>query len=190
MVHTAVMDTDLKVRPLLRVEYDALVEQGFFADDDDEHIELLEGQLVAREKEGDDHARTQRSLLRTLFEAVPATEADIGAGNPLGATDTSEPEPDVSLFPPVTYRGSHPTTATLVIEVSNTSLRRDLGLKARIYAQAGIVEYWVVDVVHRVVVVHRDPAPTGYSDVTRHSDGELRPLRHPQAVVDLDRLLA
>jgi Uma2 family endonuclease len=180
--------TELKVRPLLRVEYDALVEQGFF--DDDEHIELLEGQLVVRETEGDDHARTQRSLLRTFFEAVPASEADIGAGNPLGATRTSEPEPDVCLFPPVTDRGSHPTTATLVIEVSNTSLRRDLMLKARIYAQADIVDYWVVDLVHRTVVVHRTPTPSGYADVTNHVDGELRPLRHPQAVVDVARLFA
>lgn len=182
--------TDLKVRPLRRVEYDALVEQGFFADDDDEHIELLEGQLVAREKEGDDHARTQRALIRTFIEAVPASEADIGAGNPLGATDTSEPEPDVSLFPPSTDRGSHPTTASLVIEVSNTSLRRHLVLKARIYAQAGIPDYWVVDLVHRAVVVHRGPTPSGYSDVTTHADGELRPLRHPQVSVDVGHLLA
>lgn len=178
---------DTVIRPLRRVEYDALVAMGFL---DDEPIELLEGQLVARETEGDRHATVQRRLLRLVFEAVPASEAEVGAGNPIGATDTSEPEPDIALFPPVNYRGAHPTTATLLIEVSFSSLRRDLVQKARIYAQGGIAEYWVVDLVHDLVVVHRDPTPSGYATVTRHPDGELRPLRHPQAVIDVRRLLA
>lgn len=178
-----------QVRPLMRKEYDALGELGYFDSEDDDAIELLEGVLVAREKEGDDHATTQRRLLRWVFDSVPATEADVGAGNPIGVTATSEPEPDVALFPPGGYRGSgHPTTATLLIEVSNSSLRRDLILKARIYAQGGVPDYWVVDLVHREVVVHRSPTPDGYAEVTRHREGSITSLHHPGLAVDLAAL--
>lgn len=176
------------IRPLRRAEYDALVGMGLLGED--EPIELLEGQLVAREPEGEPHAAMQRLLLRLFFDALPATEAEIGAGNPFAATETSEPEPDVALFPPGTYRGSHPTTATLLIEVAHTSRRRDLVLKARIYAQSGVGEYWVVDLANDEVVVHRRPTRTGYTDVTRHREGVLRPLRHPQVGVDLRALFA
>lgn len=50
-------------------------------------------------------------------------------------TATSSPEPDVSFFPPVTYRGTHPATATRSIEVSYSSLHKDRGVKARIFAR-------------------------------------------------------
>jgi len=107
----------------------------------------------------------------------------------IGVTATSEPEPDVALFPPGGYRGSgHPTTATLLIEVSNSSLRRDLILKARIYAQGGVPDYWVVDLVHREVVVHRSPTPDGYAEVTRHREGSITSLHHPGLAVDLAAL--
>ncbi len=177
------------IRPLRRAEYDALVEMGLLGED--EPIELLEGQLVAHEPEGGEpHAAMQRRLLRLFFDALPATEAEIGAGNPFAATETSEPEPDVALFPPGACRGSHPTTATLLIEVAHTSRRRDLVLRARIYAQGGVGEYRVVNLANDEVVVHREPTRTGYTDVTRHREGVLRPLRHPQVGVDLRALFA
>jgi Uma2 family endonuclease len=179
---------DVSERPLRRVEYDALVEQGFL---DDERVELLEGSLVYVSEEGADHASITRRLLRMLFETIPASEGEIGAGNPLAATNLSEPEPDIAVFPPGrTYRGHHPTTASLVIEVSRTSLHRDLAIKARIYAQAQVADYWVVDIANRRAVVHRDPRPHGYADVTRHRDGVLRPLRHPSVEIDVSTVFA
>jgi Uma2 family endonuclease len=178
----------MQQRPLRRAEYDTLVAQGFL---EGEGVELLEGAVVYASEEGPDHASVVRRLLRTLFEAIPATEGEIGAGNPLAATDLSEPEPDIAVFPPgYGYRGRHPHTASLVVEVSATSLRRDLAIKTRIYAQAGIADYWVVDLVNRRVVVHRDPCDDGYADVTRHRDGRLRPLHHPAVGVDVVTLFA
>jgi Uma2 family endonuclease len=178
----------LPTRPLRRVEYEALVEQGFL---EDEGVELLEGAVVYASEEGTDHAAIIRWLLRTLFEAIPASEGEIGASNPIAATDLSEPEPDLAVFPPSgAYRSRHPTTASLLIEVSNTSLRRDLAIKARIYAQAQVPDYWVVDVVNRRVIVHRDPRPDGYADVTRHRDGVLRPLHHAAVEIAVKGLFA
>ena len=62
--------------------------------------------------------------------------ATSGSATPIAVSDLSEPEPDLYVtVPRSTYRAAHPTTATLVIEVSHTSRRRDLGIKARIYAR-------------------------------------------------------
>jgi Uma2 family endonuclease len=175
------------VRPLYRAEYDALVEQGFLVD---EPIELIEGQLLARSPEGDRHASVIRQLNRLLVEAIPATEGDIGVGNPIALSDLSEPEPDLAVFPaPDGYQGQHPSTATLLIEVAHSSLRRDRTLKRRIYAAAGVAEYWIVDLRNNVVIVHRDPVGGTYGSVSRHDRGELRPLHHRAFCVDVTDLL-
>jgi len=67
-----------------------------------------------------------------------------------------------------------PRTASLVLEVANTSHRRDHE-KLADYARAGVPEYWIVDVISEVVVVHRDPVREAYETVTEHRDGELQP---------------
>lgn len=175
------------VRPLYRVEYDALVEQGFLVD---EPVELLEGRLLAPSPEGDRHATVIRRLTRLVFDAIPADEGDIGVGNPIALSDLSEPEPDIAVFPPAaTYRVGHPSTATLVIEVSRSSLRRDRTLKRRIYAQAGVPEYWIVDLQHDLLIVHRDPADSSYRSIAHLQHGDVRPLHHPQLRVDVGELL-
>jgi Uma2 family endonuclease len=175
-----------QVRPLKRVEYDVLVEQGFL---EDEGVELIDGELVYASDEGPDHARVLRTLTRLLIEALPATEADVGIGNPIALNDYSEPEPDLMVIPPGTYRGHHPDSATLVVEVSYSSRRYDLTVKARLYASAGYPEYWVFDLRNRVVVVHRNPQPDGYASVVRHSDGIVEALHHPAVRVDVTDLL-
>ena len=72
-------------------------------------------------------------------------------------------------------RGEHPRTAPLAIEVANTSHRRDRQ-KIADYARAGVAEYWIVDVVAELVLVHRDPVGETYATITEHRDGELQPL--------------
>ncbi|MBW3603904.1 MAG: Uma2 family endonuclease [Actinobacteria bacterium] len=175
------------VRPLYRVEYDALVEQGFLVD---EPVELLEGRLLAASPEGDRHATVIRRLTRLLVEAIPADEGDIGVGNPIALSDLSEPEPDLAVFPPASgYRAGHPSTATLLIEVSRSSLRRDRTLKRRIYAQAGVPDYWIVDLQNDVLSVHRDPADVDFRSVTHLQRGDVRPLHHPRLRIAVGELL-
>lgn len=175
------------VRPLYRVEYDALVAQGFLVD---EPVELIDGRLLARSPEGDRHSTVIRRLNRLFVEAIAADEGDIGVGNPIALSDLSEPEPDLAVFPPAAvYRAGHPSTATLVIEVSRSSLRRDRTVKRRLYAQAGIPEYWIVDLVHDVLIVHRNLCGDEYGTITRHDRGEVAPHLHPGLRVDVDDLL-
>ncbi|MDQ3632578.1 MAG: Uma2 family endonuclease, partial [Actinomycetota bacterium] len=66
-------------------------------------------------------------------------------------------------------RGEHPRTASLIVEVANTSQRRDRE-KIADYARAGVPEYWIVDVVDELVVVHRGPSGEAYATISEHRD--------------------
>jgi Uma2 family endonuclease len=180
---------ELQRRPLYRTEYEALGRQGAF---EDEKVELLDGQIVYAADEGPPHAAVCSRLNRLLVEAIPASEGTVRVGNPVALSDLSEPEPDFLVAEPEVhgYRAGHPDHASLVIEVAQTSRARDLGLKARLYAQAGVPDYWVVDLVREEIVVHRGPADALFASVTRHRDGVVRALHHPQVAVDVSRLLA
>lgn len=170
-------------RGMSRAQYDALVATGLMTD----HVELIEGDIVEMTPQGDDHAGAIRHLTRKLGREVPDPWF-LGVQLPLAVSGTSEPEPDLALTRLPT--SGHPTTAALVIEVAVTSQTMDLQVKPAIYAAAGVVEYWVLDVPAREVVVHTDPGPTGYRLVRRQPWSE--PLTAPVGdgiTVDLASLL-
>jgi Uma2 family endonuclease len=101
--------------------------------------------------------------------------------------------PDLAIVEgqPKNYAKRHPTTAELVVEVSDTTLKLDLGDKAELYAAAGIADYWVIDVSNRYLIVHRDPdaEAEAYRSVARFGLGDtVAPLAVPDrpiAVADL-----
>ncbi len=171
-------------RGMTREQYDALVDTGLL---EGEHVELIDGDIVAMTPQGGEHAGAVRRLTRKLGREVPDPWL-LGVQLPLATSDTSEPEPDLALTElPAT---GHPTTAALVIEVAVTSQVMDLRVKPAIYAAAGVGEYWVVDVPAREVVVHIEPGPTGYRLVRRQPWST--PLTVPVGegiVVDLASLL-
>jgi Uma2 family endonuclease len=106
---------------------------------------------------------------------------------PLTLAD-SEPEPDLAVVPTREEDAArrHPSSALLVIEISDSSVRHDLKVKARIYAKAGIPEYWVVDVQQRRIVVLRDPetAAGAYrTELTVSGDSSVTPIAPPGPVV-------
>lgn len=158
-------DTEqLVLRPLKRTEYDRLVDAGMF---DDEHIELLDGVLVEMSPEGSVHSWLIQELTHVLARGLPE-DLRLRVGHPWAANDISQPEPDLAVVPYRDYREEHASTAVLVIEVATSSLAKDLGIKARLYAAAGVPVYWVVDLSAEVVHVHRRPVETGYEVVEEH----------------------
>lgn len=162
-------DTEqLVLRPLKRTEYDHLVDAGVF---EDEHIELLDGALVEMSPEGGPHSWLIQELNHVLARGLP-DDLRLRVGHPWAANDISEPEPDLAIVPHRDYRTAHASTALLVIEVARSSLRKDLGIKARIYGAAGVPTYWVVDLAAEVVHVHEQPTTTGYGSVERHGFDE------------------
>ena len=184
-------ELDTSVVPLTRKQYDALTLGGHFDDHEGYRLELLDGQLVMTANEiSPSHGSTCRRISRLLYDSIPAAVGEIGVADPVGISDLSEPEPDLWVaVPDAGYAVDHPTSALLVIEVSLSSRRRDLGLKARLYGQAGMADYWVVDLVNHALIVHRDPGPDGYTNVQIHREGTISPLAFPDLVWALDDIL-
>jgi Uma2 family endonuclease len=108
------------------------------------------------------------NLNRLLARRLP-DEAIVSVQGPLALTDDTEPEPDLTVLRrrvvPYKEREAWAEDALLVIEVAETSLAYDRSTKLRLYAEAGIPEYWVVDCIAETVEVHREPGPEGYRDV-------------------------
>lgn len=153
-----------KRRPFSRREYDRMIELGLFAD---ERIELLHGVLVEMSPIGVPHSRTVQRLTMLLAPRLVG-RADLRPGLPLAASDDSEPEPDLAVVAIDSGMTQHPTTAHLVIEVAETSLRKDEAVKAPLYARAAVPEYWIVNLVDRIVDVYTEPTATGYRNRRRY----------------------
>ncbi|MGH9186727.1 MAG: Uma2 family endonuclease [Acidimicrobiales bacterium] len=157
-----------QLRPLLRAEYDQLVKLGCFGD---EKIELLEGALVEMSPEGPEHSWVIQRLTKLLIRGL-SDEWAVRVGHPWAASDRSEPEPDLAIVEDLDYRSDHPEKGRLLIEVARSSRRKDLKVKAGVYAAAGLQEYWVFDLVERAVFRHTDPTRDGYRTITRHGAGD------------------
>jgi Uma2 family endonuclease len=161
-----------KLRTWTRAEYDRMVEAGHF---EDEKIELLYGALVEMSPQGIGHNNFIRFLTNLLVPLV-AGKALVQVQAALAVSDDSEPEPDLAIVADQDYVTDHPQTAFLVIEVSASSLKKDLGLKRQLYAETNIPEYWVVDVDAERIVVHTNPAAGDYTKVREARGAEVLEL--------------
>ncbi len=154
---SAELISDETIRPLRRAEYEQLVEMGVF---EGEKIELLHGRLVRMTPQGTGHAWTIQALT-WIFVKAAGDDLWVRPQLPVAASDDSEPEPDLAI---VRRSGrDHPDTALLVVEVAQSSLRKDRILKGPLYAACGVPEYWVVNLRDRVVEVHTHPVGDHYT---------------------------
>lgn len=121
-----------------------------------------------------------------------AGKALIREAHPITLTN-SEPEPDIAVVRPPrdNYRNRHPDPEDifLVIEVSHSTLVKDLEIKRKAYAQAGILEYWIIDVKNRQLIVFRSPNKDDYSSKQEIKQGNIAMLAFPFVEVTVDRLL-
>lgn len=147
----------LTVRRWSRDEYERLVTLGVF---NDAPLELIGGQLVVAEPQGSRHAASVGLVGAVLNAALPRGWA-VRIQAPIALDDESEPEPDVAVVEGshLDYQRVHPRRAALVVEIAETSLAFDRGLKAGLYARGGVQDYWIVNLLDRVLEVYRDPAP-------------------------------
>lgn len=143
-------------------QYLEMIETGILTKDD--KSELLEGLVVAKLRKDAPHVLVTRLILDALIRILPvgwhaAKEDPFRTGD-------SVPEPDCLVIRGAIrdYSTSHPDAVDLglVVEVANTSLGRDQGLKRRIYARAGVPFYWIANVQAKQLEVHSDP--TGPAD--------------------------
>ncbi|MGA7120054.1 MAG: Uma2 family endonuclease [Polyangiaceae bacterium] len=173
------------IRPLKRAEYLKLAETGAF---DGERVELLYGRIVTLSPQRERHSYSVTQLTHLLIRAV-GDRARIRIQMPFLAPHESVPEPDVAVVPPGDYLNAHPAVAYLVIEVADSSLRVDRA-KAALYAEAGVPEYWIVNLVAGFLERHQEPGPEGYGRVTQHGRGqELTMSRFADVVVRVAEVL-
>jgi Uma2 family endonuclease len=147
----------LTLRRWTRAEYDRLVELGVF---EDEPIELIAGHLVVAEPKGSYHTSAVSQAEYAIRAMLPPGWI-VRTQAPISLNDDSEPEPDLVTVPgrPADYRDAHPTRPALAVEIADSSLAFDRDAKGSLYARAGIQDYWIVNLVDRVLEVYRDPAP-------------------------------
>ena len=157
-------------------QYQKMIEAGVLTDDD--KIELLEGYLVTKMPRNPPHENAIQRFNRTLSRITP-DEWQLRCQSSIACSD-SQPEPDFAIVKgdDQTFALRHPGPAEigLAIEVSDSSLTRDRIDKARIYARAGIVEYWIVNLVDRQIEVHTLPVGDGYTNVQNYTAGQSLPL--------------
>ena len=148
-----------RTRPFSVAEYHRMLDAGILGEDD--HVELLEGAVVEVSPQGARHARVIQRLTRAFVRGLGDAFV-VRPQLPLTFRD-SEPEPDLSVVraEDAASPDEHPSRALLVVEVSRASLTHDRSVKARVYARAGVAEFWIVNTIDRVVEVHRDPDEVG-----------------------------
>jgi len=179
-----------------REEYYKMVEAGVLRPD--ERVELIGGRIIAMSPQNSPHFTAVclvEDVLRTAFGPGHVVRVQ----GPLDVSPSSQPEPDIAVVQGHArdYSRAHPTTALLVVEVSESTLAFDRGEKASLYASAGIPEYWVVNLVDRQVEVYRDPVPVtgqpygyGYRSCTHYfAVDTVAPAAMPQSAITVADLL-
>ena len=185
-----------RTRRWTRLEYERLIEKGFL--DEDEPIELLDGLLLVKEPQSSSHG----AAVTLVAEALRVAFGDgwsVRVQCPIALDDRSEPEPDVAVVAgsPRDYVDAHPRRPALVVEVALSGLRRARGRKARAYARNWLDDYWIVNLVDRVLEVHREPARRetalprwAYASITTLGAGDVvTPLAAPAARIRVADLL-
>lgn len=160
---------------------------------EDDRVELLDGQIVAMNPIGPNHSGHVMRLNRD-FGRLVGERALFSVQGPLELGPRVELYPDLILLLPRddVYTRANPTPreCLLIIEVADSSLRYDREVKALVYAQAGIPELWIVDLVNEQILVYRDPSPEGYRLVqTFGRDGSIQPLAFPDLTLEVKAIL-
>jgi Uma2 family endonuclease len=155
----------------------------------DQRYELIEGELINKMGQKPPHAYVVALLTHVLQAHFPKrvrTQLSIDLPGDDGLY--SEPEPDAVVLnrniDEFAHRHPAPEDIALLIEVAYSSLERDLGTKANLYARNGIPEYWIIDIVGRRALVHRHPEQGGYRTVTASSGREILSFGPWQTTVD------
>jgi Uma2 family endonuclease len=178
-----------RLRPFTREEFYLLGEVGIFKPD--ERVELIEGVIYTMPPPGPEHCADVYDLsqmLRATFGAGYFVREEKPVALPGG-----EPLPDIAVVIASTeYRKRQPGPADirLIVETAVSSLAFDRGIKTRLYARAGIADYWIVNLCDRQIEVYREPDGDGYKSVKTYGPGEsVEPLSAPGKTVSIDEVL-
>jgi Uma2 family endonuclease len=176
-------------------QYHRMGEAGILRHDD--HVELIEGELIEMAPIGPFHAGLVNLLNELLGHRVRG-RAIACVQNPIRLDSHSEPQPDFALlrYRPDYYKNALPTPGDvlLLVEIADSSLRYDREIKRKrpLHARHGIPEFWLINVTAGLIEIHREPdAAKGlYWNVTTASEGLLAPASFPEVTLDVRELLS
>lgn len=168
------MTAGIKPHRFTVADYCRMTEAGLFGVHP--RVELIRGEIIDMPAIGTPHLVMVNRLNRLLVLTVGA-RGIVSVQNSLRLDDSSEPEPDIALLKPRAdeYEAEHPggSDALLVIEVADTSLTYDRTVKAPLYAEGGVAEYWIINLADRAIEVHRQPTDGRYAQAWTARAGDM-----------------
>jgi Uma2 family endonuclease len=169
-------------------DYHLMISSGII---DGRSLELINGEIIEMAPEGVSHSYYCRGTAKYL-RLILGDRAEISEAHPITLPNDSEPEPDIAIVrtPDTLYQNRHPLPADIfwLIEIANSTLAKDLGIKKDIYARSGIPEYWVMNLQTLELVVFRDLAGNEYRSEVCLNAGNISPLAFPDLSIDISRL--
>ncbi len=183
------MSTSTKIT---MAQYDEMIRQGVFEPGEEHRVELIYGEIIPMRPINAPHTYLVGLMTEWSFDVLPRKQVFV---SPQGAiiipSLDSEPQPDLVWARRRNYRTQLPssTDILLLVEVSDRSLSKDRGLKARLYAEAGIIDYWIVNINGQRVEVRRDPDGSTYRSIeTFHAGQEVHPLAFPDVSLPVESI--
>jgi Uma2 family endonuclease len=186
-----VLNSEPTIKLWTVAEYHRMSELGIL--DADGRTELIDGQILLMTAKGTPHVVALQLSANSLSEQLKS-DALIRTQDPIQLDDFSEPEPDLVVVRGaiLDYTEHHPYSEDihLIVEIADSTLKQDCQVKDKLYANAGISEYWVVDLKNRQVNIFRNPTSTGYANhLILKEPNEFSPLAFPHISIELTSIL-
>lgn len=188
---SALMETEIQKRLFTVHDYHRMAEVGILSEDD--RVELIRGEVLAMSPIGPRHnaaiLRATQSLVRIVGD-----RAIVGVQGSIRLDEYDEPQPDVYLLRPKEdfYASglAGPADLFLLIEMADSSLEYDQGLKLHLYAEMGVPEYWVADIRNDSLIAYSEPRENNYAAVRHCRSGDtITPLLLPECPIPVHALL-
>ncbi len=179
-------------RILSVADYHKMIEANILGEDDS--VELIYGQLINMSAVNSSHSGRVNRISSFFIRNLSPEKYVICVQNPITLTDeNSEPEPDIVItrYREDFYTESHPVPADIhiLIEVSNTTLNYDRKVKTKLYAEAKISEYWIINTDKAEIEVYKQAKNGKYSDVKKYKKGDKLTLSLSKEKIEIDTLL-
>jgi Uma2 family endonuclease len=179
-------------------QYQEMIRLGLFDPPEEHRVELIFGKIVPvygkspMSPINPPHDDSVDELIDWTGEVLPRGTVRVRVQGSIGIPEfASQPQPDFVWLAPRRYRTDRPKPADilLLVEVSDSTLKKDRGRKARLYARSGIRDYWIVNIKEQTIEVFRDPVGSKFRSVTIFKEGQrIHPLAFPDVALDVARL--
>ncbi|MCC5631123.1 Uma2 family endonuclease [Nostoc sphaeroides CHAB 2801] len=167
------MTVQLLRRKFTVEQYQKMLESGILTEDD--RVELIRGEIIEMSPIGTKHAACVNRLINLLVQLL-GKRVIVAAQNPVALNNNSQPQPDVALLKPRDdfYATAHPQPQDifLLIEVSDSTVMYDREEKIPLYAEANIIEVWLVDINEQIVEVYQQSTAAGYQLMQKFAGGQ------------------